>query len=489
LSTCTLEVGKRVVLVAEGGPPEAEYALFDPGEIALSSKGPGLVREVGYRTTARDALGRLEAVGVSLALAHESASAFAPGIAANYARGPAVRRIASLLGPAELFDGGAYDAELRRYEGRWVDLPALALDVELSRATTLMQALSLVAQLGEVDPKTPVLLTTEAYTLERRPGERTYRRVALEHAVNLPQALRSLAARSKPVPPDREKGPSRDELLEALRERALTCADSQARERILSIEAAMGMRQRPARGPLSDADLWLIEEQLSAGNVTGVLDRIDAIEKSHGRSPATSYLRARASLMTGREPPRIIAERMGALAMSMTSFAECTLLAAEAWNAAGEVRRAVPFARDLVSNQTADDDVRARALSIVEAAERSGRIGSVPPAPEVVALKQKLSNRPPHPPTLPPPPAPPDEWGEVAPSRPPARRLSEELVLDPSIPPPPLPFAHSDSKQKNPTPTDLGARRLRRCRSVSWASLPSRRTSLTWRSTPPLPRS
>jgi hypothetical protein len=428
VATCTLEVGQRLVLQSKGGPPEAEYALFDPGEIELLAEAPGLVREVGYRTIAREAIGRLESVGVNLALAHEAASAVAPSIGVTYARGPAVRRIAALLGPAELFDGGVYDAELRRYEGRWIDLPALALDVEISRATTLMQAFALVALLHEVDPQTAVVMTTRDYSAERRPGERSYRRVPLEHAVNLPQALRSLAARGRQTPsPDREKGPTSDELIAALEERTRACADPQAKERIAAIEAAMSLRQRPQRGPLSEPDLWLIEEQLSAGNALGVLERLDAIEKKTGRNPATSYLRARASLITGREPARLIAERAGALAMSMTSFAECTLLAAEAWNAAGEVRRAVPFARDLVSNPAAHDDIRARALQIVEAAERSGRVGSVPPPPEAQALKEKLSNRPPPPPTLPPPPI--DSDPALITNAPP-RSLSEELTLN-----------------------------------------------------------
>jgi hypothetical protein len=429
VATCTLEVGERVILQSKGGPPEAEYALFDPGEIELLAEGVGLVREVGYRTIAREAIGRLESVGVSLALAHEAASAVAPSIGVTYARGPAVRRIAALLGPAELFDGGIYDAELRRYEGRWLDLPALALDVEISRATTLMQAFALIALLHEVDPQTAVVMTTRDYSAERRPGERSYRRVPLEHAVNLPQALRSLAARGRQTPsPERDKGPTTEDLLAALQQRSVMCADPPSKERIAAIEAAMSLRQRPPRGPLSDPELWLIEEQLSAGNALGVLEQLDAIEKKTGRNPATSYLRARASLITGREPARLIAERAGALAMSMTAFAECTLLAAEAWNAAGDARRAVPFARDLVSNPTAHDDIRARALQIVEAAERSGRVGSVPPPPEAQALKEKLSNRPPPPPTLPPPPV--DDSDPVLMGNAPPRSLSDELTLN-----------------------------------------------------------
>ncbi len=427
MTACTLEVGERVVLHSRGGPPEAEYALFDPGEIELSASEPGTVREAGYRTVAEEALLRLEAAGVTVSLALEAASAIRPSLATAYARGSAVRRVASLLGPVELFEGAVYDHELRRYEGRWLDLPALGLDVELSRATTLMQALYLSALLHELEPETPVVLRTYEYSRERRPGERSYRRVSLEHAANLPDALRALAGHDRPSPHrSRDAGPTRDDLLEALHERAGVCCDEQARERISLIAGAMSHRQRPTRGPLADAELWSLEEQLSAGNAFGVVDRLDSIDKRVGRHPATAYLRARASLLTGQEPARVIAERATALAMSMTSFGECELLAAEAWCAAGDVRRAIPFARDLVSNPNAHDELRARALLIVESAERPEPV-EAPRESETVRTK---------PSTLPPP-SPPlsydlDDSFDTAPiSRPPPRRLSDELSMIP----------------------------------------------------------
>jgi hypothetical protein len=453
VATCTLEVGERVVLHSKGGPPEAEYVLFDPGQIELSATEPGTVREVGYRTHAEEALRRLEAAGVTPALALEAASAVGPSLAAAYARGSAVRRVASLLGPVELFEGGVYDAELRRYEGRWLDLPALGLDVELSRATTLMQAIYLSALLHEIDPETPVVMTTHEHSRERRPGERSYRRVSLEHAAHLPEALRSLASRDRQTPHRaREAGPTRDELLEALHERTGVCCDGQARDRMSLIASAMNQRQRPTRGPLADAELWSIEEQLSAGNAFGVIERLDAIDKRVGRQPATAYLRARASLLTGREPPRVIAERVAALAMSMTSFGECELLAAEAWCAAGEARRAIPFARDLVSNPNAHDELRARALQIVEAAEHPERVEADTPPRGSESLRAKPSTRPP--PASPPPPYDLDldleDSFDVAPSsRPSPRSISDELRLDPrSAPsrPTPLPAILSAPK-------------------------------------------
>jgi hypothetical protein len=393
--TCTLRIGQRLVLQANGGPPEAEFALFDPGEIELQATAPGVVREVGYRTTAEDALRRLNAAGVTIALALDAAGAMIPSLAVTYARGPAVRRVAPLLGPCELFEGAIYDAELRRYEGRWLDLPALALDLEISRATTLMQALHLMALLQEVPSSAVIALTTREYAMDRRPGERTHRRVALEHAATLPEALRAIAARVRATPPpERDAGPTRKDLLESLRERGEICSDPQAQERIRAMEGAMAIRERPTRGPLSDPDLWALEEQLSAGSAAGVMEALDAVEKAKGRHPATAYLRARASLLSGRDAPRVIAERASALAMSMTSFAELELLAAEAWSAAGELRRAVPFARDLVDNRHAHEELRARASQIIDAADRQGQLGTAPPPPAMQPSERSDSRRP-----------------------------------------------------------------------------------------------
>jgi len=435
VASCTLEVGDRVILLAKGGPPEAEFALFDPGDIELSSSGPGQVREDGYRTTAHEAVRRLEAVGVTLELAREAAAAMIPLLATTYARGPVVRRLASLLGPGELFDGAIYDSELRRYEGRWIDLPALALDVELSRATTLMQSLGLASLLAEVDPDTSVLMTTREYAAERRPGERSHRRVPLDHVFNLPAALQTLSARGRRTPsPDREYGPTSEELTAALDHRAASTSDSRAKERIAALVAAMTLRQMPLRGPLASLDLWAIEEQLSAGNASGVTEQIETVERRSGRSPATSYLRARASLLTGRDSARTIAERASELAMSMPSFAECTILAAEAWSSAGDLKRALPFARDVITNKDAHEEVRARARGIIDAAEASGVAVSVPPprledplAPldEPMAPKSRVSARPP-PATLPPP----SDPDEAARGKGKARTISDELTLN-----------------------------------------------------------
>ena len=53
-----------------------------------------------------------------------------------YARGPGVRRVTALLGAAELFEGKTYEAGTRLYTGAWLDLPKLARECKVLRATT-----------------------------------------------------------------------------------------------------------------------------------------------------------------------------------------------------------------------------------------------------------------------------------------------------------------------------------------------------------------
>jgi hypothetical protein len=120
----------------------------------------------------------------------------------------------------------------------------------------------------------------------------------------------------------------------------------------------------------------------------GVTARIDAFERADGRGPATTYLRLRLAFILGSEPSLTIAEKASALAMSMSSFAELELLAAEAWLAAGQPQRAVPFARDVVSSRKAGDEVRHRAAQLerrlqekLEAADRPTPLSAPEPGP------------------------------------------------------------------------------------------------------------
>src|SRR5579884_1040863 len=86
----TLRVGDRVLVRCDGGLLATEYALFDPSDIVLRASDPATVRETGYVTTAREALARLEALGVTPRLAEEAARAIAPEVVLTFARsGPA----------------------------------------------------------------------------------------------------------------------------------------------------------------------------------------------------------------------------------------------------------------------------------------------------------------------------------------------------------------------------------------------------------------
>ena len=128
LPSCTLEIGGRIVARAEGGPFDAEYSLFEAHEIELRSNNePGTVREHGYQTTAELARERLEMDGVTRALA-EATAAELGALATAYARGPEVRRVVTLLGACELFEGRVWQPATKKYEGAWLDVSALAAD-------------------------------------------------------------------------------------------------------------------------------------------------------------------------------------------------------------------------------------------------------------------------------------------------------------------------------------------------------------------------
>jgi len=143
-----------------------------------------------------------------------------------------------------------------------------------------------------------------------------------------------------------------------------------------SLEAALTAREMPAQGPLADPELWALEVRLSQGETRGIVDELDALERRRGRLPGTAYLRARADLWLHPEKPRELAERVAELSTSMPSFHELELLAAQAWAAAGEVRRARAFARDLLDNGTAPEAIRLQSRLILDDLE--GRTSGAP---------------------------------------------------------------------------------------------------------------
>lgn len=391
--TCTLEVAGERVMESRGGAPEAECALFDPGEIELEAERPGTNRERGYRTTVGLALERLAQAGITPQLAAEATDLVRPALARSYARGSAARCVVDRLEAGELFEARGYDATTGRYQGTWLDVASLARDLGRANAGAVLQALHLAATLATIAPDADVFLSTA--DVVRRPGERTLRRVDLSAARALVDSLRDLRPARAREPTD--AGPTRAEVIAWIHERAKRSPTHQ--RRFSAMEAALSAREAPARGPLSETALWNLEARLSRGELPGVLEQIDEIEKRRGRAPGTTYLRARVALMTGTEEPRLVAERASALSTSMAGFHEVELLAAQAWLAAGDVRRARAFARDLNENVSADDVLRMQALAVLEAAGPASSTTNVavqagaaaaPPPPRVdpiVALK------------------------------------------------------------------------------------------------------
>ncbi len=208
-----------------------------------------------------------------------------------------------------------------------------------------MQAFHLASLLAEHDDDEPLVLTTAELTAHRKPGERTHRRIRLGDPGQIVRALAAL----QPRPRRSEGGPAPQDILARLQARAHRTPAS--RERMRAIEAAIAAQEPPTSGPLADPELWAIERALSEGDPRSVAEQLDAFEQRRGRLPATTYLRARAALLTGSEAPRAIAERMSALSASMPDFHELELLAAQAWAAAAEPKRATAFAKDVVSNR------------------------------------------------------------------------------------------------------------------------------------------
>jgi hypothetical protein len=183
----SLRLGERVLVRSDDGLLGAEYALFDPTDIVLRATDPVSVREVGYMTTAGDALARLGRVGVTAAVAAAAARSLHPDVIAGYARGSAARGLASQLGAYELFEGATFSAQANSYEGAWLDLSALSASLAnlappQRAASAALQALHLATALSEVAPSSPVHMSTAGATRERRPGERTHTRPPLDGA-------------------------------------------------------------------------------------------------------------------------------------------------------------------------------------------------------------------------------------------------------------------------------------------------------------------
>jgi len=395
-----LLIGDRVVLRANA-PPEAEYILFEIADIELRSSEPGRVREHGYQTTVERARARLRAVGATAALARDCATAMHPVLSKAYARGAAAKHVAPYLSPLELFQAEHYDAASHTYRGVFIDLPLIVADLAAPPAAVALQALYLASLLDEEQDETTIFLSTEAWTKQRKPGERTHRRANVSALRDIRTMLSDLADHA-PKPEIREQLPRAD-VIAFVRARAESASDDEARALYSSLERAIAVREIPERGPLADRALWAIETRLDTEAYDGILEALEEVERTQGRTPGTTYLRARASLILRLEPPKLIAERVSALALSMTSFQELCVLAAEAWLEAGDARRAMPYARDLVDAPGVDEGLLLRAKRLLARA-----VGAAPETHKTqfdqmpAAPSQRPAAMPSHPPSVPP---------------------------------------------------------------------------------------
>jgi hypothetical protein len=391
-ASTSLRLGERVVVRCVDGAFGVEYALFDAAEIVLRSSDPVTVREMGYITTARQALSRLARAGITPELAAQAASAIPKAVVASFSRGATVRSLTGRLGAQEIFDGGVYRAATQSYDGAWLHLAPIS--AALGReAAWAVQALHLAATLVEVTGTTPLQLATANLTRTGRAGERTFRRVSLDFARELPALMREL----QPNPLGIELEPQaeatvRDALLVRVRERMSADANAKLRGQLESLEGALTAGAQP-RSPMADPALREIDRRLTAGDATGVDVRLDELERTHGRVPGIRYLRARAAFVRGDQSPQQVAASLSTLAGEQEHFHEAELVAARAWLAAGEDAHARYFARRLADDATAGESARLIALEILDETGKTTR-SNAPPA--VTSVQPAQVAQPPH---------------------------------------------------------------------------------------------
>jgi hypothetical protein len=381
----TLRLGERVLVRCDDGLLATEYVLFDATDIVLRATDPVSVRETGYITTVRDALARLARMGITPDLAHEVSRAMAPEVVTSFARTEAAGVVAEHLSASEMFDGAVYRAASQTYEGTWLDLRALASALGRADSPRVLQALFLASALDEVARSTPLHLSTANAARNRRPGERTYRRVLIEQAEEFPDVVRKLAPNATRAEINLQRDRFiRDALLVRVRERASASTGSPLRAHLIRLEGALTPVGNQTTGALADPELWAIEQQLGSGDARGVREKLDLLEGIRGGSAAIRYLRARAALISGDEAPSSVAQTVSAIANEDRGFHEAELVAARAWLAAGEEAYARHFARRLAEDETAPVSERVIALEILDATSATARSQS-PPAVEPAA--------------------------------------------------------------------------------------------------------
>lgn len=388
----SLLVGDRVVSRCDDGLLEAEYALFDRSEVLLASGVGASVYEEGYMTTAGFARARLNEALITADLAHEAYGALRSRHMRPLARSPAVVEIIDQLGPYEAFEGGRFVAERGRYLGLWIDLDALAAACPLRDAATLLQSLHLLLVLEEVSEDVPVRLLTAQTEAEGKAGERTWRKVNLDAAQRLPFVLREMQASTRPNGALRDEAEVREDILRNLQARATSSATAQPRLNLLASAIARTGWTPPAGTPIEPAPPTKRMSSKpprpsSPPTRPGPGPRLPSPmpprpgpgEEAPDPTAMFESLRHHTDLLRGTDHLRAVAQSLSSLAERSPGVSDLAILAARAWLAAGEHGYARHFARRIVEDAAAVDDVRIAALEILEAVPRTN-LTAPPPA-------------------------------------------------------------------------------------------------------------
>jgi Mrp family chromosome partitioning ATPase len=395
----SLLVGDRLVSRCDDGRLEAEFALFDRSEVLLS---PGF-REEGYMTTAGFARARLYEGLVTADLAYEAFAAMRGRHMRPLARSHAVRGIIDQLGPYETFQGGRFVAGRGRFAGVWLDLDALSAACPLRDAAILFQALHLILVLEEVADDAPVRLLTSQTGGEVPSGGRTWRRIDLEAAQRLPWVLREMQAPSLTPATAHDEAEVREEILRDLRARASATAVAQPRLAALAAAIARTGSTPPPGMPASDAV-----------PSTQRMSSRPAPRPSSSRPPpgtaAAPASRAPAALQPPPANPapegasadpahlRNVARSLGALVERPPFMPDLAIGAARAWLAAGEPGFARHFARLVVDDASAPDDLRIQALEILDTTPKTSQTARPPPMESIRPAPVIVLSQPPAPP-------------------------------------------------------------------------------------------
>ena len=197
-------------------------------------------------------------------------------------------------------------------------------------------------------------------------GARTWRRVELELAQRLPWVLREMQAPNRPQGSAFDEAEVREEILRDLRARANATAIAQPRLATLAAAVARTGSTPPAGMPLESAPPT--QRTLSGSMREGASPVVQIVEVAHDDIHAT--LRQANELLHGSDSLRTVAQSLSTR-VEQTPVADLAILAARAWLAAGEPSFARHYARLVVDDAAAADDVRILALEILDATAKT----------------------------------------------------------------------------------------------------------------------